>query len=245
MKTYEYEIRVAETEKDFREAADLVSEMYGTKGYKVDPENLYDNAENKITLISKFEDVTIGTISLIFDNGSKNLNVDQSYPERISELRNAGYKVCEITKFAVSDKIRSTKHLASLYSLLSLYAYINDSTHLLIEVNPRHENYYKKTLGFEKIDEYKICERVNAPGVLLLATMFYWHEQIRLNAGNRSKNRNIFNQFFTIEELCKIKQSILSGNKKLTVEEDNFSFQIINKYPYITCFMDIFCQQST
>jgi hypothetical protein len=40
-------------------------------------------------------------------------------------------------------------------------------TDAVIEVNPRHAGFYRRTLGFQPLGEEKVCPRVGAPSQLL------------------------------------------------------------------------------
>ena len=40
-------------------------------------------------------------------------------------------------------------------------------TDILIEINPRHRAFYERLLEFEQLGSERICERVNAPAILM------------------------------------------------------------------------------
>jgi hypothetical protein len=44
---------------------------------------------------------------------------------------------------------------------------LHRATDVLIEVNPRHEAYYRRIFGFARAGREWICPRVNAPAVLM------------------------------------------------------------------------------
>jgi hypothetical protein len=65
-------------------------------------------------------------------------------------LREAGCKLAEFTKLAIDNNVHSKPLLAALFHIAFMYVRrIHRCTDLLIEVNRRHENFYRRMLGFE------------------------------------------------------------------------------------------------
>lgn len=55
---------------------------------------------------------------------------------------------------------------------------LNVFTDFVIEVNPRHELFYKRMLGFNRIGEERMCPRVGAPAILLHLSLDYIDRKI-------------------------------------------------------------------
>ena len=87
-------------------------------------------------------------------------------------LRGQSRVICEVTRLAVDLDCHDPELLNSLF--LAIYQYVRavfGGTELVIEVNPRHAGYYRRTMGFQQIGGLRTCPRVNAPAVLLHRTL--------------------------------------------------------------------------
>ena len=74
--------------------------------------------------------------------------------------------------------------LARLIHVAFVYAHlIQRATDMLIEVNPRHVGFYRRSLGFSQIGPERICSRVNAPAVLMHIDLHDMATQIRVHGG--------------------------------------------------------------
>lgn len=162
---HKFKFRLANSENGLGSASLLVQQMYSWRGYATGA-NLH-HSPNRFTLLAFLNDENIGTVTLGVDS-EDGLSVDEMYRDKIDELRAVNRKVCEITKLAVDQSVRSKRVLASLFHLCFIYGRnIHGGTDFVIEVNPRHVLFYKKMLGFEQFGEEKTCPRVNAPAILL------------------------------------------------------------------------------
>lgn len=171
----EFKVRLATTEDRRKSASLLIEKMYSWRGYDSDEVN---RDPNRITLVAHQVDRVAGTVTLGLD-GPKGLVVDELYKAEIDALRARGKKIAELTKLAVDQSGASKSVLAALFHIAFIYAYhIHKYTDFVIEVNPRHEFFYKRTLGFERIGEAKMCPRVGAPAVLLHLGLEYIDRKI-------------------------------------------------------------------
>lgn len=176
-----FKLRLATNEERFGSASMLIQRMYSWRGYAATAP--IGQAPNRITLLSFENEHIIGTLTLGLDS-STGLAVDELYKDRVDELRNAGRKVCEITKLAVDQSVRSKRVLAALFHLSYILGRkVHGGTDFLIEVNPRHVLFYQRMLGFERFGEEKICPRVNAPAVLLRLKLEFAEQQIAAFGG--------------------------------------------------------------
>ena len=83
-------------------------------------------------------------------------------------IRRDGRKVCEFTRLAVDTSRLSQPVLAGLFHTVYLFARrVRNFDFVVIEVNPRHVGFYRRSLGFAVIGDERHNSRVEAPAVLL------------------------------------------------------------------------------
>lgn len=176
----QFKIRLANSDGRRESASLLIKKMYAWRGYETGTGH---DAPNRITLMADVEGRVIGTLTIGLDSPA-GLLVDSLYKDQIDLLRAQGEVVCEFSKLAVDQEIKSKRVLASLFHLAYIYAHlIHGATVTVIEVNPRHVLFYKRMLGFEQYGEERPCPRVNAPAVLLRLPFSYPHQEIAKYGG--------------------------------------------------------------
>lgn len=171
----EFKVRIATTEDRRKSASLLIEKMYSWRGYEADALN---RDPNRITLVAHQENKVAGTVTLGLDS-PKGMVVDELYKAEIDALRVRGRKIAELTKLAVDESNASKSVLAALFHIAFIYAFhIHKYTDFVIEVNPRHELFYKRMLGFNRIGTERMCPRVGAPAVLLHLDLDYIDQKI-------------------------------------------------------------------
>jgi len=207
----EFKVRLATTEDRRKSASLLIQKMYSWRGYEA---NALNHDPNKITLVAYQDDKVVGTLTLGMDS-PQGMVVDELYKREADLLRAAGRKLCDITRLAVDQDIKSKSVLAALFHLSFIYGHnIHKATDFLIEVNPRHALFYQRMLGFEPYGEERICPRVNAPAVLLRLDLAHADEQIVLYGGKGSAVpgvKSIYPYFFSREDELGITGRLLRG----------------------------------
>lgn len=172
----QFKIRLANSEGRRESASLLIKKRYAWRGY--DTAGLANETPNRITLMADTDNHPIGTLTIGLDSPS-GLLVDQLYRDEIDKLRAGGAAVCEFTKLAIDEAMRSKRVLAALFQLAYVFSHrIHGATDVVIEVNPRHIIFYKRMLGFEKLGSERMCARVSAPAVLLHLRLAYATAQI-------------------------------------------------------------------
>jgi hypothetical protein len=166
-------IAVAKRAEQFAAARNLVRERYAWRGYEFkDPtdaraESRRERSSQEITFLVESGQTTVGTLTLGLD-GAHGLRAEEEYRDVIDRYRDAGSRVCELTRFALAEHVDSKAVLASLFYLAhAVGRTVHDVTDVFIEVNPRHVRFYSRVLGFVVAAGEKFCERVRAPSVLL------------------------------------------------------------------------------
>lgn len=195
-----FKIRAADTRGHRSAASLLINRMYATRGYTSSglPQ---DEVPHRITLMASEEDETVGTMTVGFDS-AKGLLVDDLFSEEVDSLRQRGRRVCEFTKLAMDQAVKSKRVLASLFHVAYIYAHrLNRFNDLLIEVNPRHVRYYERMLGFVPMGPERLNHRVNAPAVLMRLDFAHAHTQIAKFGGRpqlASTERSLYPHFFSV-----------------------------------------------
>lgn len=195
-----FKVRFAKCAGGRESAGVLVKKMYATRGYKAKIDPLHPE---RITLVADVDQKVIGTLTIGLGRSAP-LLAEQLYPNEIAELRNKGCQVCEYTRLAIDGQIRSQRVIASLFHIAYLYPrHLLGHTDAVIEVNPRHANFYCKMLGFTQIGPERICPRVNAPAVLLRVNFDYVAQQVLAVGGSCAQpagTRSLYPFFFSPED---------------------------------------------
>jgi hypothetical protein len=206
-----FKIRLARTENHIGSASMLVQKMYATRGY---PANPIKGGPMNFTLVASQEDQPVGTVTLALDTG-QGLAADQLYKENIDKLRAEKRRVGELTKLAIDRHAGSKYIFGSLLHMAYIYARrIYQYTDVVLEVVPRHKNYYIQMLGCELCGEEKLNPRVNFPVNLLRLNGSYVDEMIRLYGGLGAKadTRTLYAYFFSKTDEEGIMQRLLRND---------------------------------
>lgn len=209
-----FKIRLANSEGRRESASMLIKKMYAWRGYDI-AESMCDNP-NRITLMADAGGIAIGTITIGLDSPA-GLLVDGIYKDVVDELRAQGCVMCEYTKLALDQEIKSKRVLASLFHLATIYAHrIHQATDAVIEVNPRHVLFYQRMLGFELAGEERMCHRANAPAVLLRLRYAHLDEQVAKHGGAMREIpgvRSFYPFFFSPEDERGITMRLIRGER--------------------------------
>ena len=159
-----FKIRLAGS-LDTRRAADtLVQQRYERRGYRTSATRVNRNVW---TFAAYDEGRLAGTVSLRLDVAD-GLAADDLYRAEIDAIRRNRHKVCEFTRLAVDASRLSQPVLAGLFHTAYLFAQrVRGFDFVVIEVNPRHVGFYRRSLGFQVIGDERHNPRVEAPAVLL------------------------------------------------------------------------------
>jgi len=178
-------------------ASALLQRRYAWRGYSVAP--LEARRRRSITLTASHDGTTVATITAALDS-AEGLYVEGLYPDCVRELRQPGRKLCEFTKFAVDESVRSQALLGGIFHVACMYVLeVHRCTDALIEVNPRHVRFYEQMLGFTCAAEQRLDESVNAPAVLMRLDLGYCAGEIVRLAGaahGGRRERSFYPYFF-------------------------------------------------
>ena len=229
----EFIIKIANTLEERESVFQLAYQVYLEKGYiKDNPTRrlvqTYDaNPETVILIVQDQNRNIAGSLTLVF-SGSAKLPAEKIYGDEIASLKNKGERLVEISRLIIDDRYRSSKEvLLLLMNYLAIYSYHEKKySSLIVQVNPRHKNYYKALLNFDEIGTEKACPSVqNAPAVLLyLPLSRYQSEVIRYaNMSDQSKKERSLYPHFVKPEQEKLVAHYLSNQvKPISSEEKNY-----------------------
>ncbi len=200
--THSFGIRPADSDGQRRHAGMLIKKMYAWRGYPGGGP-LARHPDRMTLVASDYRNgAPIGTLTIGLD-GSTGLMADQVYHEEAQALRQAGSRLCEMTKFAIERSVNSKRLLGALFHVAFIFAYhIHGRSDLLIEVTPQHARFYRHLLGFEQFGREVLNPRVNTRGVLLRLPLHYAAEQIRRlgGLGEASLERSLYPYGFSATE---------------------------------------------
>lgn len=182
-----------------RSGGHVLSKMYASRGYSLDQSG---DTNESTTLAVQIDGQALGTLSLHMDDGR--LSAEEQYPEFIAHLRSQGARICEFGKFAIDPAVRSKRVLGAIFHLSWIAAFrARRATDLVIEVNPRHADFYRQALYFEQVGEERLCKRVGAPAVLLHISSEKLHRLVsdfRSRSALSQRERGFLSYCFPIDE---------------------------------------------
>ena len=200
-----FKIRVVKNANWRERTHSLVERRYAWRGYSVSPPEF--DSSGRLTLSASVEDTTVATISAGLDS-AKGMYVSALYPDVVQDLRGQGRKLCEFTRLAVDESVRSRAVLGAIFHVANMYVFnLHRCTDVLVEVNPRHVLFYQRMLGFQRAADERLDPAVNAPAVLLRLDLGYSAMEIARLGGRRkvaSRERSFYPYFFAADEEAEI-----------------------------------------
>lgn len=229
----EFTIKIANTLEEREAVYQLGYQIYLEKGYiKENPnewmiQNYDFDSETVILIVQDQNKKIAGSVTIVFDGYSK-LPATSIYSEEICNLRKSDNRMAELSRLVINHEYRNSKEiLILLFNYLAIYIHhVRKYNSFVVQVNPRHKNYYKTLLNFEEIGQEKPCPHVqSAPAILLyLATSKYQSEVIRC-AGAKElhvKERSLYPHFLTAEQEKLVAYYLEKQNKAMSILEKNY-----------------------
>jgi N-acyl amino acid synthase FeeM len=186
-------------------AAELLRRRYAWRGYRVNPLEGFASP-SRLTLVAALQEAVVGTLTASVETAD-GLYVERLYPDEVAALRSSGARLCEFTRLAVDDEVRSPALLAAMFHVASMYAIeIHHCSHVLIEVNPRHVRFYEQMLNFRRAGEARMDPAVAAPAVLMQLDLAVCAREIDRLSGRPSprRQRSFYPHFFAKDEAQRI-----------------------------------------
>jgi len=202
-------IRLANSTGRRTRASYLIQRRYAWRGYATPP--LEDDPSVRVTFAAFEREHTVATLTVGLDS-PEGMYVGELYGDEIEKIRSQGRRLCEFTKLAVAETVRSNPVLGAIFHIACIYAInIRKCTDVLIEVNPRHVNFYRRMLGFSKVGPERLDPRVHAPAVLLRLDLDHCAKEIGRLGGRRELGRverSFYPYFFSPEEAINIERRL-------------------------------------
>jgi hypothetical protein len=235
----EFSVRVASDHDTRRKAYALAYRVYRRCGYVEESTTQlcvspYDAFTGTITLLAEDKNGReIGTVSLVFDS-PLGLPCSEIYGEEVNAVRNQGRKLVEVTRLAIEEDAPNPRNLLlHLFSLSYIFArHVGGCTDMIIEVNPRHVDYYRRFLRFDQIGPERPCPRVkDAPAVLMCMNFSHIEAALQGHAGGRDKNGKRLHPYpFTREDEMRAAR-FLSGHHTPMTFHELIAFKIAGAMP--------------
>ena len=226
-------VKIANNLEERESVFKLAYQVYLDKGYinKNSNEWLvypYDTNENTaILIVQDAQKNVVGSITILFD-GTCKLPADKIYKNELTILRNSNKKIAEISRLVISPAHRNSKNiLVLLFNYTAIYTlHVKHFSDLIIEVNPRHQEYYKSILGFEEIGSEKPCPQVkNAPAILLNLPLKKYQEEVSRchnSQASEKKERTLYHFSLKLEQETLIAQYLARQTKAMTCNEKSY-----------------------
>jgi hypothetical protein len=196
-----FKIRVADQGPWRSRASSLIQRRYAWRGYAASP--LEGHTSGRVTLSACVNEATVATITAALDSDD-GLYVSRLYPEQVECLQAEGRKLCEFTKLAVDESVRSHAVLGAIFHVACIYVInLHRCSDVLIEVNPRHVRFYERMLGFCRAADERLDPVVNAPAVLMRLDLAHCAAEIARLGGRhagKGRERSFYPYFFSPHE---------------------------------------------
>ncbi|HYG78191.1 MAG TPA: hypothetical protein VEK08_24515 [Planctomycetota bacterium] len=227
-------VLVAADRQTRRRAYQLAHRVYSGRGYASDSDGLivspYDADPRTFTLLvvdDRGRDAA--TITLVFDS-DKRLPSDEIYGGELDALRAQGRRLAEVTRLAISEEHQRYKSLlVRLFDFVYVFARpVKGYDDFVIEVNPRHVQYYRRLLAFEVAGPERPCPRVQgAPAVLLRLDLAHGENCLRQSRANPGAcGRSLFSSMCSWIEEGAIAEFLCRSHKPMSADDaDYFGLQ--------------------
>jgi hypothetical protein len=230
-----FQILVASNREERRRAYALAHRLYLGHSYVSASDGVivfpYDADEETITLLARDESGRdVATITLAFDSAS-GLPCDEIYGAELNELRAQGRRLVEVTRFAIDEQHEHSKTLlVHLFNFIYVYARrIKGCDDFVIEVNPRHVNYYRRLLKFAPAGPERACPRVQgAPAVLLRLDLVVPEREARRARGKSlaADERTLYPHFYSWLEEGAVAEFLARSHRPMS-DDDAVYFGLI------------------
>ncbi len=144
----------------------------------------------------------IGAVTIVPDS-SMGLPSDETFPVEMSVLRSGGRRLAEAVSLVQAGTSERSGVLvaARLCELTCLVAErVLGATDLVITVNPRHEDYYRRVMLFERRGGVARCQKVSGAPAVFLTLSFADMAGHRRRASGPDAPRTLYRRFASDED---------------------------------------------
>lgn len=226
-----FHILVASDRKTRRRAYALAQRVYQGRGYVSGDEGVvvcpHDADPQTLTLLALDDSgIDAATITLVFDS-LDGLPCDQIYGAELDLLRAKGRRLIEVTRLAIDENHQRSKELlVKLFNFIYIFARrVKGFDDFVIEVNPRHVNYYRRLLIFEQLGPERPCPRVQgAPAVLLRLDLSIPEREVRRTHGKGAaiNDRTLYPYFYSWLEEGAVAEFLAHGHRPMSEDDARY-----------------------
>lgn len=206
-----FKFRFATSQEALHGASLLVQKRYAWRGYPANPLKKYPN---RVTLLTTTRERIVGTVTIGYDS-EEGLFADELYKSEVDALRARGARVGELNKLAIDHTLGSKHVLGGIIHLAYIYgSLIHGCTDAVIEVVPRHKQFYSAMLGFEQLGPERPNPKAdNAPALLMHLPLDHMARKIAEvgGKGRDSDDSSLYPYFFSPYEQEGIMRRLLNG----------------------------------
>jgi len=199
-------LKVAETQEELEDCFSLLHDAYVRAGFmKPDPSGMratiYHALPTTTTLLAKYGDRIVGTISMIRDSP---LGFPMQKIFNIEKIRKAGGNIAEVSALAIERRFQAKGGIILFPLMKFMYEYSTkcfDTRHLVIAVNPRHIGFYESILFFKRLKQNPVehYDFVNgAPAVGAHLDLLSAPENMKRHYDNKEPAKNLYNYFINL-----------------------------------------------
>ena len=150
---------------------------------------LEGHTSGQVTLCASVDEATVATITATLDSPTASTSAGSTRTRSAAAAE--GRKLCEFTKLAVDESVRSQAILGAIFHVACIYVInLHRCSDVLIEVNPRHVRFYERMLGFRARRRGTARPAVNAPAVLMRLDLAHCAAEIARLGGLRARPRD-------------------------------------------------------
>lgn len=154
----EIAIKIASTPVEWEAAFRLIRENYLRRKYDSPSHKLlrftpFHALPDTTVFVARTEDEVLATFTLVPDNYPLGLPLDSLYQDEVDELRNQGRRIGEVTSLAATGLNQREFLLVftQMIRVLMQYHLHHGGDTWVITCNPRHSDFYCKTIGFQPL----------------------------------------------------------------------------------------------
>ena len=229
----EFSIKIANSLEERKETFHLAYQVYLGKEYvKLNPDewlvNEYDQNESTTIFIVKDKSgKIIATATLVFSDDSI-LPAEHIYKNEIQEIKKSGSNIVEVSRLVIDQDYRNSKEiLVLLFNYMFIYGYhVKRFDSTIIQVNPRHKDFYKKLLNFREVGEKKSCPIVqNAPAILLFLPLSFYYSEVMHQSSTlqeSKKDRSLYPHFINTSQESLVIHYLRKMAKPISIEEKTY-----------------------
>ena len=195
----DFTFKIVETQEELEQAFALVYKSYLKMGYCSENEyglrgTKYHALKSTTTLIAKYRNQVVGTLTVVRDNPTFGLPLEQVF--NIKDLRRGGQRIAEITSMVIDPEFRKRRGGQVLFPLLKLMheytTFYFGTNKLVIAISPKDRDYYTAILLFADLRDNKPKDYFGAPAIVLSLDLDTAESRFHNEYNGKSEVKNLY-----------------------------------------------------